>query len=49
VVQLMAGKDWFVDGRLWLAGTDHYFDACCHVNEQGNAIIAQKIVAELKD
>jgi hypothetical protein len=49
VAQLMAGKDWFVDGRLWLAGTDLYFDACCHVNENGNALIAQRMVATLGD
>lgn len=49
VAQLMAGKDWFVDGRTWLGGEDLYFDACCHVHEKGNALLAAKIVEQLRD
>ena len=47
VARLAAGKSWFVDGRKWFNGKDYYFDSCCHVNEKGNALLAQKIVENL--
>jgi len=42
------GFSWFIDGTNWLNGrADLYVDNCCHLNENGNGLIAERIFQEV--
>ena len=49
IIEKASGYSWFIDGSGWLDGhSDVYIDSCCHVNEQGNRILVEKMYALLE-